>query len=321
MKARLAFAFLASAISLTLFAQTSSIEGTVRSVDPAEQRVVIVTPSGEIIAAHGAESTPVRFEGSTYRISDLEVGDRIRMSLTGTGHDQRLEAIDVLESVPPEARPGPRPEPEPVGDTVLPEVSEGTTLTSVSGKVDQTRPDRNLIRVIAEGGLSWVRIDATNASTPDGEPFDVSDLAFGETIVATGIIGTNGQLVATTIRRESEIRDGTPPPLMHDVDEPEPMESGGEMVQSVYSPRQIKWLDVVEFEGEIVSPLNGAQTMTIRNDITGSTEVIWCDRSFVAMIDEEDPITAEELEEGMRVEVRALRVSEGLVAQSIAVED
>lgn len=319
MKARLAIAFLISVVSLTLAAEPASIEGTVRSVDPEELRVVIVTPSGEIVAAYGNESTPVRFEGSTYRISNLEVGDRIKMTLTGAEDDRRVEAIDVIESVPPSERPAPRPETEPVSEDVLSDAGTGTTLTSVVGKVDQTRPERNLIRVIAESGLSWVRIDAANARTPDGDVFEVSDLEFGETIEAIGSIGNNGELIASTIRRESEVRRGLPPPVMSDVDESVvPRETP---VQSVYTPREISWLDLVEFEGEIVAPLNGTQTLTIRNDVTGADEIVWCDSAFIAMVDDEDPLPADELEEGMQVEIRALRVSEGLVAQSIIVED
>jgi hypothetical protein len=326
MKARILFAAFVSALSLALFADSDTIEGIVRSVDPDELRIVILTPSDEIVAVYGSEATPVRFEGSTYRISDLEVGDSIRMSLTGAGEARRVATIDVLASVSPSPRTAPRIEPreprlerESAQEVLRADPGSSTTLTSVVGKVDQTRPSRNLIRIIAEGGLSWVRIDASNAQAPDGSPFDVSYLVFGETIEATGSIGSNGELVATTIRRESEIGTGYPAPVMID-DEPEAPEEEA-AVSSMYTPRAIHWLDVVEFEGEIVTRLNGVQTLTIRNDITGNDDIVWCDSSLVAMMDDEEPLPASELEEGARVHVRALRVSEGLVAQSIRVSD
>lgn len=317
--ARIVSAALVTLGSLALFADTATFEGVVRSVDPDVSRVVIVTGSEEIVAVWGSEDTPVRFEGSTYRIRNLEVGDRISMTVSGTGDERRVAAIDVLVSVSPSDRPaersepGPAPEPEPV------ELEEGVTLTSVSGKVDQTRPDRNLIRIIAEGGLSWVRIDATSARTPDGSPFKVSELRFGEMIEAVGRIGNNGEIVATVIRRESELTGGTPAPAMLDFDEGDDSSEEPEAAR-VYVPRRIQWLDLVEFEGEIVLPLDGAQTLTIRNDVTGNDEVVWCDASLVAMSDG-DPIPATDLETGMRVEVTSFRVSEGLIVQAIRVEE
>jgi len=318
MKLRIVATLLALFLAGSALAETTTFEGVVKSVDPDEMRVVIVTSSDEIVAALGSDDTPVRFEGSQYRIRNLEVGDLVRMVVESEGENHRVESIDVLSSVAPAERLTPRPEPEPEPEMEpAPVSSAGTTLTSVYGKVDQTRPDRNLIRIIADGGLSWVRVDATNARTPDGTPFKVSDLTFGESIEAVGEIGSNGELIATVIRRESDLSGGTPAPVMIDVDEPDtPAPPAG----SVYTPREIKWLDVVEFAGEIVSPLDRGQTLTIRNAVTNADEVVWCDPAFVTLYDDE-PLAASDLEAGMKVEVRALRVSEGLVVQSIEVEE
>jgi hypothetical protein len=304
-------------MSLGALAQTSAIEGVIRSVDPDELRIVIETVGSEIVVAWGSDDTLVRFEGSTYRIRNLEVGDRVRMNVSGEGDERRVDAIDVLESVSPSNRLTPRPAQDESADPEPAVVEQDLTLTSVTGKVDQTRPDRNLIRIIAEGGLSWVRIDATTARTPDGAPFEVSGLLFGETIEAVGRIGNNGELVATVIRRESEIEAGTPAPAMIPVDEPAPETTAA---TDIYRPREIKWLDVVEFAGEIVSPLEGGQTLTIRNEVTKGEEIVWCDSSLVVTYDG-DPMPASDLETGMLVEVRALRVTEGLIVQSIEAEE
>lgn len=315
MKARLAFAALVAGLSLGLFADT--IEGVVRSVDPDEFRVVVVTAADEIVAAYGSQATPVRFEGSIYRIANLEVGDRINMTVTGEGDSRRVETIDVLESASPSPRVLPADEPEPARPPVAARSTSGTTLTSVVGRVDQLHPNRNLIRIIAGGGLSWVRIETTNAQTADGQPFKVSDLKFGETIEAIGSIGDDGRLIATVIRRESQLGVDAPPPFV--VDEPEDLEELPE-AGSVYVPREIRWLDVVEFEGEVLAPPTDNQILAVRNDVTGSDEEVWCDVSLVAMIDDE-PVPASQLQPGMRVAIRALRVSEGLVAQSISGEE
>lgn len=321
MNARTVVAALFAFASLSLFAQPATFEGVVRSVDPDEHRVVILTGGGEIVAAVGSDATPVLYSGSTYRIRNLEVGDRIRMTAEGDGDNRRVASIEVLESVP---RTEQAPERPPVAPARAPETTSApsrvdvTTLTSVVGKVDQTRPDRNLIRIIADGGLSWVRIDAANAQTPEGAPFKVSDLKFGETIEAIGKVGSNGEIVATVIRRGSEVYDGIPAPAILVDEEPE-LEDDDEPA-SVYVPREIKWLDVVEFRGQVVAALDGTQTMTIRNEVTGADDVVWCDQSLLAIHDG-DPTEASEIESGMTVEVRALRVSEGLVAQVIRIED
>lgn len=317
MKARIVLAFLVSAVSLVALAETTAIEGVVRSVDPDELRIVVETAGSEIVVAWGSDDTPVRFEGSTYRIRNLEVGDRVRMSVVSEGDERRVDSIDVLESVSPSERLTPRPAQEESPAQESAGVEQDLTLTSVTGKVDQTRPDRNLIRIIAAGGLSWVRIDATTARTPDGAPFVVSDLLFGETIEAVGRIGNNGELVATVIRRESEIEDGPPAPVLIPVDEPTPEATAP---TDIYRPREIKWLDVVEFAGEIVSPVGSGQTLTIRNEVTGGDEIVWCDSSLIVTLDG-DPMSASDLETGMRVEVRALRVTEGLIVQNIEAEE
>jgi hypothetical protein len=311
MKARLLFAILVAVLSGGLSADT--IEGVVRSVDPEEFRVVVVTASDEIVAARGSQTTPVRFEGSTYRIGHLEVGDRISMTVEGEGDSRRVEAIDVLESISPSPRVPPAEKPGQAPPPVDRTSTGGRTLTSVVGRVDQLHPNRNMIRIIAEGGLSWVRIDTTNAQTPDGQPLKMSELKFGETIEAIGSIGGEGQLIATIIRRESQLTVDAPPPFV--VDEPEEIDELP-AAGSIYLPREIRWLDVVEFEGEVLAPPTDNQILAVRNDVTGNDEELWCDVSLVALVDD-DPLPASQLQPGMRVTVRALRVSEGLVAQSI----
>ncbi len=320
MKARVLFAFVVSTLALTLSADATSIEGTVRSVDVDELRVVIVTTGDEIVAAYGSEGTPVLFGGSTYRIENLEVGDRVELTITGVGDDRRIDSIEVLESVSPAVRQAPRPEASSIPSAVLPAPDAGTTLTSVYGKVDQTRADRGLIRIIASGGMEWVRIDASNARTPDGTPVNVGELEFGETIEAIGSIGTNGELVATTIRRGGDAGSLAPSPSVIVPSDEAEVSTVAPAAPEASSSRP-RWLDIVEFEGEIIRALEGTQKLIIRNDINGSEDVVWCDESLVALVDEEDPLPASDLEEGMRVEIRALRVSEGLVVQSINVND
>jgi hypothetical protein len=318
MKARFAIATVIAALSLTVFADTTTFEGVVRSVDPEEFRVVVADDSGQVFVAIGSGTTPVRFEGSTYRIANLEVGDRVTLTFSGEGGTRRLEAIDVLESVssfPHAAPPASLPRAEP-----SPRAGRRTTLTAVVGKVDQLHPNRNTIRVITDGGLSWVRIDTTNAQTPDGAAFNVSELRFGETIEATGSIADDGRLIATVIRRASQFPADAPPPFV--VNEPDDMEEpeDADDFASLYAPRDIGWLDVVRFGGEVVSAPGSNQKLVVRNDVTGNHEEVWCDAGFVALVDDE-PVAAADLAPGTRVTIQALRVSEGLVAQSVRADE
>ena len=78
------------------------IEGVVRSVNAAEGRVVIETDNRALMTIRAGTSTPVRYKGDTYRIANLEQGDRIRVdpeSAATTGGEIRARSIDVLQSV------------------------------------------------------------------------------------------------------------------------------------------------------------------------------------------------------------------------------
>ena len=78
------------------------VEGVVRQVNPDEGRVVMETDRREMITVRATSATPVYYRGNTYRISNLEVGDRIRVepeSATSSGTEMRARVIDVLQSV------------------------------------------------------------------------------------------------------------------------------------------------------------------------------------------------------------------------------
>src|SRR5438067_1630730 len=80
------------------------IEGVVRSVNAAEGRVVIETDNRALMTVRAGTSTPVRYKGDTYRIANLEQGDRIRIDpesgAVESGGEVRARSIDVLQSSP-----------------------------------------------------------------------------------------------------------------------------------------------------------------------------------------------------------------------------
>ena len=75
------------------------VEGVLQQVNPEEGRLVIVTDRREVLTVRTPQGTPVRYRGDTYRVSNLEVGDRIRVEPEGgaavTGNEIRARSIDV----------------------------------------------------------------------------------------------------------------------------------------------------------------------------------------------------------------------------------
>src|SRR5258708_5002476 len=59
--------------------RTGRIDGTVRTVNGDDNRFVIETDHREMLTIRGSGTTPVHYQGGTYRIRDLQQGDRIRV--------------------------------------------------------------------------------------------------------------------------------------------------------------------------------------------------------------------------------------------------
>src|SRR5437764_4883670 len=78
------------------------VEGVLQQINPEEGRLVIVTDRREVLTVRTPQGTPVRYHGDTYRISNLEVGDRIRVEpqggVTANGTEVRARSIEVMQS-------------------------------------------------------------------------------------------------------------------------------------------------------------------------------------------------------------------------------
>ena len=78
------------------------VDGVVRQVNATEGRLVVETDRHEILTVRTVASTPVVYQGNTYRVSNLEVGDRIRVEPeNGTiagGAEVRAHSITVTTS-------------------------------------------------------------------------------------------------------------------------------------------------------------------------------------------------------------------------------
>jgi hypothetical protein len=159
------------------------VEGVIRQVNATEGRIVIETDRHQILTVRAVSSTPVIYHGDSYRISNLEVGDRIRVEPeSGTitsGGEVRAHSITV---------------------TVSAQETSGTPsrqIGSLSGRVTRVERSSDLIRV--DTGRGQVRVDLSRAADASGAPIRARDVQAGDQVSMTGTYN-NDVFVATTVR-------------------------------------------------------------------------------------------------------------------------
>lgn len=171
-------------------ATSRSVEGVVRQVSIGENRLTLETDSRQLVTITGTSSTPVLYRGeTTYKISNIEVGDRIRVETESTSSSGtvRARSIEVVTSV---QDTGP---------------ADRRRVTTIYGKITaiDTRAQTMRIDTNRERG---VRIDVRAATTDDmGRRLRLSDLRVGDRVEVTGDYDSAGVFRASTIRMD----DGT----------------------------------------------------------------------------------------------------------------
>ncbi len=159
------------------------VEGIIRQVNAADGRVVIETDRRELVTVRGTSSTPVYYRGDTYKISNLEVGDRIRVEpesgTIATGSEIRARAITVTVSA------------QEAGGT------PSRQIGSLSGRVTRVERTSEMIRV--DTGRGQVRVDLSRATDANGAPIRARDIQAGDQLSMTGTY-SNDIFVATTVR-------------------------------------------------------------------------------------------------------------------------
>jgi hypothetical protein len=160
------------------------VEGVLQQVNPEEGRLVVVTDRREVLTVRTPQGTPVRYHGDTYRVSNLEVGDRIRVEPEGgaavTGNEIRARSIDVIQSS---------------------QESNGTSASrgvgALSGRV--TRVDRTNNVIQLDTGRGTISVDLRSAADPSGRPVRGRDVQAGDHVELSGSY-SGATFVATTIR-------------------------------------------------------------------------------------------------------------------------
>lgn len=160
------------------------VEGVLQQVNPEEGRLVVVTDRREVLTVRTPQGTPVRYRGDTYRVSNLEVGDRIRVEPEGgaavTGNEIRARSIDVIQNS---------------------QEANGTAASrgvgALTGRV--TRVDRTNNVIQLDTGRGTISVDLRSAADPSGRPVRGRDVQAGDHVELSGSY-SGATFVATTIR-------------------------------------------------------------------------------------------------------------------------
>jgi hypothetical protein len=160
------------------------VEGVLQQVNAEEGRLVIVTDRREVLTVRTPQGTPVRYHGDTYRVSNLEVGDRVRIEPEGgaavTGNEIRARSIEVTQSS---------------------QETNGTSASrgvgALTGRV--TRVDRTNNVIQLDTGRGTIAVDLRSAADPSGRPVRGRDVQAGDHVELSGSY-SGATFVATTIR-------------------------------------------------------------------------------------------------------------------------
>lgn len=267
--------------SRTTLAQSQSggmVEGTIRQINADEGRIVIQTTQRRMMTVRTYRNTPVVYRGQTYRTTNLEVGDVIRVEADprdAQTDEITARRIEVVQSVQ-DAEPG----------------REGGVMTNLEGRIQRMEP--GLDYVYLNDGRREVRVDMSDAEDANGERIHARDLRAGDNVEITGTFNRVGDIfVASTLRYTS----GT----QRDVIE-EPI--------SRYS--------LVTFTGVITETLEDAATIAVRDRDMNRVVRVWVTDDFVVRTKGTTTTTAETLRVNDTVLIKAFRDPSGnLIAQTI----
>lgn len=263
------------------------VEGLVRQISPDDFRLVLETDRREMITIRGTQSTPVYFRGETYRIRNLEVGDRIRVEpeTTSATNDLRARSIDVLQSV---------------GDAPSTPTSN-RSVAQITGRV--TRVERNMDVVRIDTGRGEVRIDLANAVDPSSRRVHASDVKVGDQLEVSGTYGsTSDVFIASTV----SFNGGDVPPDTRSA-------------TSIPGDREPELVSVTIY-GSVAESLKVAPQLTVRETQTGRAIRIWVLEDFPVRSRTGAYVSAETLKDGDNVTVKAYRdVTGNYIAQVIRI--
>ncbi|HVG25210.1 MAG TPA: DUF5666 domain-containing protein [Thermoanaerobaculia bacterium] len=258
-----------------------NIEGTIRSINEEEGRLVIVTTQRRMMNVRTYRNTPVVFRGETYRISNLEVGDRIRVEAEARGaqaDEITARRITVVQSV------------QDTGTTA----DNAGRVTTVAGRV--TRIESGLDRLYVNTGREEVRVDMVQAEDANGNVVRARDVRVDDRVEITGSFNRVGDAFnASTIRFTQGDREV-------------PGDSGSTFDRPA----------LVTTGGTITETLDDASTLGLRETDTNRVVRIWIAPDFAVRLKGGTYVNASTLREKDTLLVQAYRDARGnLIAQTV----
>ena len=138
--------------------RTNRVEGVVRQVNQDNNSLVIETDRRDMITVRAEAGTPVYYRNEVYHVSNLEVGDRIRVepdTASSTTGDIRARIIDVIHAVQDTGGAAP-----------------SATVSGLSGRVTRIDQANDVIRSIrdAESRESTSRTRRTRTAVAFARP-------------------------------------------------------------------------------------------------------------------------------------------------------
>jgi hypothetical protein len=271
--------------STTTSDAAGNVEGTIRTINEDEGRLVIQTPQRRMITVRTYRNTPVLYRGETYRVSNLEVGDRIRVEAeprTAQADEVIARRIVVTQSV---QETGSAP--------------TGGRVTTISGRVSRVEP--GLDRVYVDDDREEIRVDMAQAEDATGEVIHARDLRVGDMVEITGSFNRVGDTFNASTLRFTEA-DRTFP----EDDDRGPFERPA----------------LVTTGGSITETLDDAVTIGLRETDTNRVVRIWVASDFVVRTKGGTYVSASTLRERDSVIVQAYRDARGnLIAQTIRIRN
>ena len=260
------------------------VEGIVRQVNPDDGRIVVETGARQMITIRASSTTPVYYRGDVYRISNLEVGDRVRIepeSGTTTGGEIRARVIDVTQSM---------------------QETQGTGATrqigNLNGRVVRVDRAANVVRV--DSGRGEVRVDLSAAADTMGRRVSANDIQVGDRLDLSGTY-SGDVFVASTIRFADDV-----------------FSSRGATGTAAGAPAIPTDLGAVTVYGTVTQSLSASPQLVVRDTQNNRTIRLYILEDFVVRGRSGNYTTADKLKENDALVIKAYRDADGnYIAQTI----
>ena len=257
------------------------VEGTVRQINEREGRIVIQTTDRRMITVRTARNTPVYYRGEVYRVTNLELGDRIRVEAEprdAQADEIVARRIDVTASVQESGTAA----------------GSGATVTMLEGRILRTEPGLDYIYV--DGGRGEVRVDMRDAEDARGDIIRARDVRVGDRVEISGAYNRTGDMFqASTVRFTSGGTD-----------------------EAVEYPDDVARYGLVTLNGTVTQTLEDSDSIGFRDRDSNRVLRIWMSKDLVVRTNANTYTTAQSLRVNDTAVVQAFRdLSGNLVAQTV----